>query len=426
MITLVDDKLNRAPFLDNLFKLFENFGNQNGHGLTIVINGKYGVGKSTLFGFIEERNAADDKFNILRYNTWENNLFDNPMIPILYSISKLESKGKKIKGTAISVLKNIPKALMSTLAGVHGVDVQPLFENESIFDEYDTYKDSIAKFKNILTDYCAEKKTILLVDELDRCLPEYQIKVLESLYHLLDIPNLIVVIALDREQLEEAIKVKFGEGINLHGYLAKFIQYEIDLDVGDTYTYMKSLMAFSCTYEGETKNAIANTFKVSSIPIRECLLLMNDLNLILNERRSDEKPKQYYYWYPILVTMLLILKRKNNLVYRKYFNELKDWREYTGKDNIPLADSTYGQFLNDIKGSSYEKLLSLMKDDGLGSSFLIHFINVFLPISGISIDSLSTYVGRTIDSVEKNRRSYEMWEYPEGINKLITKLNAIF
>ena len=30
-----------------------------------------------------------------------------------------------------------------------------------------------------------EKKTIFLVDELDRCLPEYQIRVLENLYHLL-------------------------------------------------------------------------------------------------------------------------------------------------------------------------------------------------------------------------------------------------
>lgn len=51
MITLTEDKLNRKKFLDNLFNLFEKFGNYNDGGLTISINGKYGNGKSTLVEF---------------------------------------------------------------------------------------------------------------------------------------------------------------------------------------------------------------------------------------------------------------------------------------------------------------------------------------------------------------------------------------
>lgn len=49
---LEDDKLERADLLDNLMEFFQNFGDQDGHGLTMVINGKYGTGKSTLLDFI--------------------------------------------------------------------------------------------------------------------------------------------------------------------------------------------------------------------------------------------------------------------------------------------------------------------------------------------------------------------------------------
>ena len=42
MLQLAEDKLNRKPFLDNLFSLFENFGNQGNRGFTMIINGKYG------------------------------------------------------------------------------------------------------------------------------------------------------------------------------------------------------------------------------------------------------------------------------------------------------------------------------------------------------------------------------------------------
>lgn len=59
MKNLTDDKLNRKEFLNDLFNLFDNFGNYDDGGLTISINGKYGSGKSTLLNFIDEKNKED-------------------------------------------------------------------------------------------------------------------------------------------------------------------------------------------------------------------------------------------------------------------------------------------------------------------------------------------------------------------------------
>ncbi len=360
MIKLANDKLGRDKFLQTLFRLFDNFGNQNGHGLTIVINGKYGAGKTTLLDFIEEKNAVDNKFNVVKYNTWENNFFDNPLIPILYTISNLQSTGGKLKETAKTIIKNIPKAILSTVAGVHGVDVQPLFSNENVFIEFDEYKSAIEKFKKVLTEYCANKKTILLVDELDRCLPEYQIKVLESLHHLLDIPNLIILITLDKEQLETAIKAKFGESTNIHGYLAKFIQYEIDLPPDNTYAYVMSLMNFKCQgYEHEAIRLIAEIFQSIQLPIRECQIVIAQLNLLLNENKAGAPQQQYLYWYPILVTMLLLLKKCYNDIYIKYIDINRDSWNFFEKSQVDLNQTKYNNFLNDINNKEIEKILEL-------------------------------------------------------------------
>lgn len=84
MLTLAEDKLKRENLINNLFNIFETFGNQNDRGLTMVINGRYGSGKSTLLDFIEEKNSQDNKFNIIKYDSWENNFFENPLIPVLF------------------------------------------------------------------------------------------------------------------------------------------------------------------------------------------------------------------------------------------------------------------------------------------------------------------------------------------------------
>mgnify|MGYP003533024634 FL=1 len=45
-----------------------------------------------------------------------------------------------------------------------------------------------------------------MVDELDRCLPEYSIKVLERLHHLTEnTDNVITVLSMDKSQLEKSV-----------------------------------------------------------------------------------------------------------------------------------------------------------------------------------------------------------------------------
>lgn len=115
VVDITEDKLNRDDLLNSLFQIFDNFGNQDGQGLTMAINGKYGMGKSTLLGFIEQKNQKIKKFNVVLYDAWKNNFFENPIIPLMYCISKISSIENKLKKATKKVVKAIPMMLTKTL-----------------------------------------------------------------------------------------------------------------------------------------------------------------------------------------------------------------------------------------------------------------------------------------------------------------------
>lgn len=424
MLELKDDKLNRKPFLDSLFNIFNNFSDQGNKGLTILINGKYGSGKTTTLGFIKENNAKLDTYSVIEYNAWENNLFENPLIPILNEINQLNSNKNKLKDTALKLIKKLPKIIFSTLANVHGVDLTPATENKDVFKEFKEYKNLLNNYRNILAEFCKSKKVLILVDELDRCLPEYQIKVLETIYHLLNIPNLIVVIALDREQLECSIKGYFGEEKNTFGYLSKFIDYQIDLPDDDNLNFICSLMKFECVgaYTDYVKRLIAKMFDLVGFSIRECQHLAEEINLICNRVDRDGNTNPVYYWYPLFVSFILISKYKSNEIYKKWF--YKDKKENYMTTKIALQDSVFYQFVEDIQNTEIKLIVDYLKcpdDDhsGIPESFLMNLIHAFTPIKLIKEEDLAKFTCFNLDEISKFRMETQ---YPYTINSVINQV----
>lgn len=429
MLKLSDDKLNRKPFLDSLFSLFNNFGNQGNRGFTMIINGKYGSGKSTLLGFIEEYNKINNDLRIIKYNSWENNLFENPLIPILYEVSKLEQPNSKLKDGAINILKSIPKLMLNTISRAYGISLPEVPANNNIFTEYDKYKDTLSKFRDILIDSCKDKKVLFLVDELDRCLPKYQIEVLETIYHLLEIPNFIIVIALDKSQLERSIKSIFGDKQNVLSYLAKFIDYQVDLPDGEDTNFFHSLMKFKC---GETdylvKSTISNILGELNYPLRESQKIINEINLICNEFYPRQTNSFIFVdWYPAIIFFLDIIKYENNAVYNKFFirnNSVKL------KNNIAFEKSNYYAFLDSIKGTKLEKMINYLNtpddtDYSFNQYLLINFINLLVPVNSINIKELARYFKlETLENMQ-TLLYYAKSNYHDTAQNITSKINKI-
>jgi formylglycine-generating enzyme required for sulfatase activity len=65
---------------------------------------------------------------------------------------------------------------------------------------------------------------VVFVDDLDRCLPEKSIQVLEAIKLFLDVPGCVFVLGLDQDAIVEAIHTRYEGKIKASQYLEKIIQ----------------------------------------------------------------------------------------------------------------------------------------------------------------------------------------------------------
>lgn len=62
----------------------------------------------------------------------------------------------------------------------------------------------------------------IVIDELDRCRPNYAIKLLEEVKHLFDVDGVAFVLGMHAEQLAHSVSAAYGAGFEASSYLRRF------------------------------------------------------------------------------------------------------------------------------------------------------------------------------------------------------------
>ena len=257
------DILQRDEFVKQLERMIENIS-ENKASTCFAINGKWGCGKTFVLDMLQKRleekqseQTADNKYFIIRYNSWKYDYYSEPLAAIVAELmTTIEERtvlfpDSEEKQKILGTLYGIGIVLLTVFGTVAEVGtVLPLkdgikaaiegckegknnYKEKHNYDEYLSLRKAIEELNVVLKDL-SEKYTILfLVDELDRCMPEYAIKVLERLHHLTEgKTHIITVISMDKDQLKKRVEKIFGIE-NSDKYLEKFIQFEVKLDYGD-------------------------------------------------------------------------------------------------------------------------------------------------------------------------------------------------
>ena len=81
------------------------------------------------------------------------------------------------------------------------------------------------------------KPLIICVDELDRCRPTYAIEMLERIKHFFNIPGIVFMLGIDREQLCASIASVYG-AIDTENYLHRFFDIEFVLPPPDRQAFI--------------------------------------------------------------------------------------------------------------------------------------------------------------------------------------------
>ncbi len=95
----------------------------------------------------------------------------------------------------------------------------------------ESFKLSMAELIRSLSkrDGNVDSPLVVIVDELDRCRPDYAIKVLEEIKHFFDVPGVAFVLAINREQLARSIKAVYGTEFESGEYLRRFFDFSLGL-----------------------------------------------------------------------------------------------------------------------------------------------------------------------------------------------------
>lgn len=147
------------------------------------------------------------------------------------------------------------KRVMQSKIGIDLVTIAEDILNEhdknkdKTFDELYGFKRALEETRKGIREIAENKTVIITVDELDRCLPLYAIKILERLHHIFyEIENVIVIISIDKEQLEKSIKEIYGD-ITVDKYLRKFFSFELKLDNGEAHSFVNKYATYTMMFD---------------------------------------------------------------------------------------------------------------------------------------------------------------------------------
>ncbi len=238
----------------------------------------------------------------------------------------------------------------------------------------DSISERFQEIIDILGGSKSEKPIVIFIDDVDRCMPEKSLDVLEATRKLLDVKGCIFVISIDRSIVEKIVSLKYkdlplGQNekencLNLLGqnYLEKLIQFPLSIPKLSDSSIRHLIEGL---YEDEDMRKCIPIFVagVAKNPrkIKRLLLVFNYLNRLAKERIDD-------YQSSIMAKLIIIENRYRELYnlilsdyqilsfLEKYFLRPEDKDEYTHV----VADEDRYRKISEIL-SLYENLADLFK-----------------------------------------------------------------
>lgn len=342
-----NDRLNRSKTGEKLSLLLEKTTDP----LVVALDGEWGSGKSF---FLKCWVGAHNKeFNhesrVVYIDAFETDYFEDPLLALSEAItSQLDIKDttalSKIKGTALALGKPALKAGLSMLtfgatevagevidAGLGSLSADLANKIDDAWKKETSKRKMVEEFKSSLqkltegADQSAPRKLIIVVDELDRCRPDYALSVLEISKHFFNVDNVHFVLGTNLKELENSVRARYGAMIDATNYLQKFFTISLRLNNNLDQRYSNKTAArhyFEATAsEMGINESVINSFEdyfdmfpqTSPISLRHAQRLLTQISLLPISRRMFEEQFGRAY----LITGLTILKHSAPDLYRK-------------------------------------------------------------------------------------------------------------
>lgn len=277
--TFADDLIGLREFATRLEKFIAVEQNYVEGSLVISLSSKYGSGKTSFLQMwkssLEDPENKNEKPLLIALNAWESDYYGDPLFAIVSALVNCTQKEGEPTRRLVDAAKDfgwfataIGNQVVNKLTGVDAVAAGNFAEKKKAgrederevmpdtFSIYEGRKNAMNSLKEAINEFVKESKpgVWFLVDELDRCRPDYAISYLETIKHIFDVKGAVFILAADRRQLENSARTAFGLDLDFEEYYRKFIHREITLPAISDSGY-KKLAAKYVSYYLEGKGA---------------------------------------------------------------------------------------------------------------------------------------------------------------------------
>jgi nucleoside-triphosphatase THEP1 len=348
--TINSNVLFRNAKLNILMDLINKINNN----ITISVDGRWGSGKTVFVKQLQfiTKNASKisgdtgiepeilndfkDKNIVFYYNAWENDFHTSPLLSIMYKILNDYPEEKN------QISEENSKFPVDIIEGIKTIS-----HNFIKFDNIKSYSDIVDEIKtseeikfslNKLIDSIVgnNNRIVIIIDELDRCKPNYAVNMLETIKHFYDNDKITFIVSTNNEQLSHMICKLYGEKFEGYEYLNKFYDFVITLDDYEIANYLKVQLNYD-TKSSYTYSIIFELIRKHSFSFREINKFVASLDLIQTYLDSEEPFNKItsYYRY-IFAPYSISLKIKDINKYNQFFSGkgLEDFISFLSSSDI--------------------------------------------------------------------------------------------
>ncbi len=343
-----NDALNRSENAGILKQFIKNLDEP----YVIALDSPWGTGKTT-FLKMWRADLALSGISSLYFNVWEADFNDDALVALIKEIElnlkelelpkKVHERAKKsldlVKKAGYSLIKKaVPAAIKLGTYGI--IDASDVTEKvlaglteevgKDFFKSYETSKKSFQSFRKNLEKFAQEivshtdSPLVFIIDELDRCRPDFAVQVLEKIKHLFSVNNIVFVLGIDKRQIGSSISALYGPTIDIDGYLNRFIDLDYYLPKPDKKPFVMSVLGrhnLEAWFRSRQRyprlkfeeSSITDLFTLLAqhfdLTLREIEQIISQLVIIFRLTPENQ------HLHPGLLCFLLVLRKKDRATY---------------------------------------------------------------------------------------------------------------
>lgn len=193
---------------------------------------------SSLKSVTDELKNVETLFLPFYFNAWENDFEEDPISALFANMAIAFDEMGLTKERSLQ--KCIVSVVDTSLSAIHvlprGVSkISEAFAGESLIKAYGERVLLRERISELAEKSIREvaNKLVIIIDELDRCRPDFAVRLLEQTKSLFQSDNIIVIISTDSLQLAHAIAGLYGPDIDSQHFIERFFDSRLTLTPAD-------------------------------------------------------------------------------------------------------------------------------------------------------------------------------------------------